>query len=38
MKPDFIIEWSNGTERYSQIPLRIPLKSDLLLNGMFKYH
>ena len=33
-----IIEWSNGIQRYSQIPLRIPQKSDLLLQSMFKYH
>ena len=31
LKPDFTIEWSYGTEWYSQIPLTIPLKSDLLL-------
>ena len=37
LKPDFITEWSNGTEWYSQIPLKIPLKFDLLLSSMFKY-
>ena len=39
LKQDFIIiEWSNGIEWYSQIPLTISLKSDLFMNSMFKYH
>jgi len=25
LKPDFIIEWSSGTERYYELPFRVPL-------------
>ena len=32
--PYFIIEWSNGTEWYYKLPLRIPLSpTEILLNG-----
>ena len=32
--PDFIIEWSNGTEWYYKLPLRIPLSpTEIPLNG-----
>ena len=32
--PDFIIEWSNGTEWYYKLPLRIPLNGPTVLNGI----